>query len=94
MGFLVGTHHTEEAESCLELKNGLRTVANGAGSALSVDFPATAWMNLNMCISLCSLNIKHSLTKSSLKPGMDKYLKVINTQLSNYLEWSKGYNDG
>lgn len=45
---------------------------------------------LNMGISLCSLNIKHSLTKTSLKPEMDKYLKVINTQLSNYLEWSKG----
>lgn len=47
-----------------------------------------------MSISLCSLNIKNSLTKSSLKPEMDKYLKVINTQLSNYLEWSKGYNYG
>lgn len=49
---------------------------------------------LNLSISLRSLNIKHSLAKSSLKPGMDKYLKVINTRLSNYLEWSKGYNYG
>lgn len=49
---------------------------------------------LNTSVSLCSLNIKQSLAKSSLKPGMDKYLKVINTQLSNYLEWSKGYNYG
>jgi len=32
----------EETEICLGLKNGLRTVANGAGSALSINF-ITAW---------------------------------------------------
>lgn len=45
LGFLVGTHHAEEAESCLELKNGLGTVAHGEGSNFSVDFPTTAWMD-------------------------------------------------
>lgn len=44
LGFLVGIHHTEEAESCLELENGLRTVAHGASSTLSVHSPTTAWM--------------------------------------------------
>lgn len=90
----MGKHHVEEAESCLGLTNGPRAVANGAGSALFVNFPAQSGSILNTSTSLCSLNIRHSLAKSSLKPGMDKYLKVTNTRLTNYLEWSKGYNYG
>lgn len=38
VGFFNGKYHIKEAENCLGLKNDLGAVANGAGSALSINF--------------------------------------------------------
>lgn len=69
------------------------SLCNRAWEAATFSLPHPG-RSLYISISLCSLNVKGGLNKSSLKPRMDKYLKVINTQLSNYLEWSRRCNDG
>lgn len=91
LGVLVGSHHTEGAEICLGL--GCSTGAVAKEQDQPSGLPQHSLRVFWTPAFLCAVEIE-SLEKSSLKAGMDKPLKVINTQLSNYLEWSEGPNHG